>query len=196
MGLLDAVGDFLGNVPIVGDIITGGASYASAQAQMDFQEELSRTAHQREVEDLIKAGLNPVLSAKYGGASTPAGAGWQMPLIGSSAKTVAESKKTIEETKNKKQELKNLQATEENIMANTKQALSNSAKNSAEYNKILEETKNTQKFNKIMDSKVEAARIEAEIDKTTYGKVLRYLGRLNPFSSSAVDVNAIVKGAK
>lgn len=45
----------------------------SAKKQMDFQKTMSDTAHQREVKDLIKAGLNPVLSATNG-ASTPSGA--------------------------------------------------------------------------------------------------------------------------
>lgn len=60
------------------------ASAAAANAQMQFQAEMSNTAHQREVEDLIKAGLNPVLSANYG-ASTPNGAMAQTDMSGASA---------------------------------------------------------------------------------------------------------------
>ena len=52
-------------------------SAKQAKAQMEFQERMSNTAHQREVQDLIQAGLNPVLSAKYGGSSSPSGASAQ-----------------------------------------------------------------------------------------------------------------------
>lgn len=44
-----------------------------AQKNRDFQERMSNTSYQRAVEDMIKAGINPVLRAQLGGRSTPGG---------------------------------------------------------------------------------------------------------------------------
>lgn len=81
MGILDSALRFVKDVPLVGSALSflGGerqniASAEAAQKQMDYQTYMSNTSYQRQVADLEKAGINPMLVARLGGASSPGGA--------------------------------------------------------------------------------------------------------------------------
>ena len=79
---LSAAGGFLGQRD------TNAQNRQMELDQMRFQQDMSGTAHQREVKDLVAAGLNPMLSSRYGGASTPAGAS---AVVGNSAAAADEA---------------------------------------------------------------------------------------------------------
>lgn len=87
MGLFTGLGNLLGISPssafsgvasLAGGLLGNVGRTEAASAQQAFQEKMSGTAFQRQIADLKAAGINPMLAAKLGGASTPAGA---MPQI-------------------------------------------------------------------------------------------------------------------
>ena len=98
----------------LGPLISGGVSaYGQYQAnktnvdiankQMDFQERMSSSAYQRAMEDMKKAGLNPLLAYQRGGASTPAGAGTKVEdVLGKGVASALEYKRLLEEIKETK----------------------------------------------------------------------------------------------
>lgn len=70
-----AIGSGLGTM-LEGDMAQNQAnefSQSSAQANRNFQEQMSNTAYQRAMKDMEAAGLNPMLAYSQGGASVPTG---------------------------------------------------------------------------------------------------------------------------
>lgn len=75
IGLGTAIGGLVGGIgSLVGGERANRQRMAAAREQMRFQERMSSTAYQRAVEDMRKAGINPILAYQQGGASSPGGA--------------------------------------------------------------------------------------------------------------------------
>lgn len=90
-----------------GSVASAMMSARQAKKNRKFQERMARHAHRYEMEDLRKAGLNPILTGKYGGSATPSGAMASIPDFGSAASTAVSAfgKKTEAKAQKKQAEM-------------------------------------------------------------------------------------------
>ena len=96
------------------------AAQRAASNQMAFQEDMSNTSYQRGMKDMKKAGLNPILAGKMGGASTPGGATYQPENVGMAAQqTFANVQNVMAQTDKTKEETKILKRTGGSILGKT-----------------------------------------------------------------------------
>lgn len=102
-------------IAAVAAIAAAGVGASSAKKNREFQKKMSDTAHQREVADLEKAGINPILSYGGSGASTPPGATYSMqaPLqnIVSDVSSAKAKKQEIEKSKTEQGHIEQLKKT-------------------------------------------------------------------------------------
>ena len=93
-----------------GQSAANAANARLAHQQMQFQERMSNTSYQRQVKDMMAAGINPMLSAKMGGSSTPSG---QTAVMQNTAKAGIEGAMMVAN-------LRNMQATARRTNAEAK----------------------------------------------------------------------------
>lgn len=165
-----------------------------SQNQMDFQERMSNTSWQRGVADMRAAGLNPLFAVSQGGASSPAGAG--IPVQSAGQPSVA----SASQASRMFADLQNLHASTDKIKSDTalNKQLIDTSKTSAALN--IASAKNAEANAGVaaanarnVATQLPGLLTEQNIDKSKFGTVLRYLGRLNPFGHSA---SALLRAAK
>lgn len=168
---------------VAGPVVSGLFGKSSADKSLDAQRYQSAHAHQIEVADLKAAGLNPILSAKYGGAGGVGGATATMPGFDlNSAMATAKQVKLLDQQEKTSDADEMLKDAQRHWYYEQKKKVEEEIKN------VQANTANVVKQNKIMDQGVAASKIEAEIDKSNYGRIMRYLNRLNPFGNSAKGI--------
>jgi hypothetical protein len=157
---------------------SNAASAEQAREQMQFQERMRETQYQTAVEDMKKAGLNPMLGYSQGGAGTPSGAMGQVStakignVVGSALAGYQSAAMTAADLDVK-------EATTQGTNAQTIKTEADTIQTAVNIGKILEDTKvstQTQKnleatLNHILEqiklTKVQAVQTSAQTGKTT-----------------------------
>lgn len=186
-----------GGLGLIGGIMQNTANKKAATREMEFQREMSNTAHQREVADLRAAGLNPVLSAN-GGASTPSGASYQAEnVIEPAVSSAMAARRLKEDIKNSEQQREVMQTQDGLNVAGQVTQASQDKLNKALTIKALEDAKlssnnaRTSAANaRLTEAMLPASLSKESLENTEFGRMLRYSDRVfeslgKAFGSSA-----------
>lgn len=186
---------------IAGAAVSGLASYiggqqqnkaaeAASARQMDFQERMSNTAYQRAMADMEKAGLNPILAYKQGGATTPSGSTYApVNELAGAADAVGKLPSSAWAMKLKRQELRNARETEHTIysQAEANRASADRDISTKRVNEMQREILQQDLFS--ASSAAALARIKSNYYNSSIGKAIT-LGRLGLGGSATSSPSA------
>jgi len=180
-----------GAASLIGGSAQNKANQRVAAEQMAFQERMSGSAYQRAVKDMKLAGINPMLAYSKGGATTPGGAGLPMGNpIGAAGGKIASSALALRRTNAETSQIEadtRLKLQQDRTEINKQVHINQQTHLAYSQRKIYEQNLVTAKAH------AQGARTEMRIDQSDYGQFLRWMGRLNPFSSSALNVRRLGK---
>jgi hypothetical protein len=89
----------MGGASLLGGMMQNNQAKNASAKQMAFQKEMSDTSYQRGMKDMKKAGLNPILAGKFGGASTPSGSTYNPQNVVANATSAMMQYNQAEKTK-------------------------------------------------------------------------------------------------
>nr|QJB19481.1 MAG: DNA pilot protein [Microvirus sp.] len=135
-GIGSAIGGLLGQDE------ANSSNAQQAQINRDFQERMSSTSYQRGVEDMKKAGLNPMLAYSQGGASTPGGS-VSSPMInkvGAGVSSGQQAMSTMSQLQMNQAQIESVRAATDKVRAETLDQKIYNAKALAEIDRLDSET--------------------------------------------------------
>lgn len=182
-------------------------SSSEADKAREYTTSMSNSAHQREMADLRKAGLNPILAIAHGGASTPSspspsgatGGGAQASSSGSVSSSLPniqnilgsamEAARIIPEVRNRLQENENLKEQERLIAAQSARETASKMLLHEQVKKVSQETETEKHRTQVMSSGAEKAKSDAWLYGSKVGQWLRVIG------TTGSEMQRILSGA-